>query len=68
MNCPECGGKTCVYGGRNYGNTHLRYRRCLAKPCAKKFTTWEEFDPRELRKYEGYQAEKPIENRAGIAS
>lgn len=49
MQCPECGGKSLVYGGRDYGTQRQRYRRC--RICNHRFATWEEREDRALRPY-----------------
>lgn len=50
MQCPKCGGKTLVYGGRSHGEVRQRYRKC--RICNHRHTTWEEIEDRELRGYE----------------
>lgn len=50
MQCPKCGGKSLVYGGRSHGAVRQRYRRC--RICDHRYSTWEEIENRTLRKYE----------------
>ena len=44
MNCPDCGGDTCVRCSRTLSDKVLRYRRC--KECGKVFYTEEEITDR----------------------
>lgn len=50
MQCPKCGGKALVYGGRSHGTVRQRYRKC--RICGHRYSTWEEIEDRTLRSYE----------------
>lgn len=41
MNCPTCGGATCVIDTRASKEEVRRRRKCLKKRCGHRFTTYE---------------------------
>jgi len=50
MQCPKCGGRGRCYATKPAGEVKQRYRKCQI--CGHRFSTWEEIEDRDLRKYE----------------